>query len=258
MIKWVWFAGAGRLNHVALMRTSAASRRFARINIFLLACLMGALQWTRIGWTGTTEAIGVDAGRVIKPGGEGWFHIASAPRPLLPNRALELPVDLWWNPAQSLIAMTSGMVLSLILILLVLVFLRKGVTKSLIPSYQQEQRMTAAILYGTAWSFWVMLASIVYCLTPIAYIGEISAWSIYPGENVFISVAAILAGIGSTLWWIWLIRLGATVPESCRGRVVAFFSLATPVAIAVAVCIWLYGLDWLYYDALFPVMKLSV
>ena len=257
MTKWTWFAEAGRLKHLALMRTSAASRRYARVNVLLLAFLLGLLQWARVGWSGTTEAIGVNPSSVLKPDGDGWFHVASAPRPLPPDRAIELPVDLWWNPAQSMIAVSSGMVVSWMLILLVLVLLRKGVTKAHHLAYRREQRMTAAILYGTAWSFWLMVASVIFCLIPAAYIGEMKAWSWYPTENGFILMVAILAGTGSTLWWIWLIRLGASAPVNCRGQVVAFMAPGTPIIIAAAVCAWRYGLDVLY-DVLFPLINLSV
>ena len=37
MCRWVWFAGAERLKHIALMRASAAARRFAWTNTLWLA-----------------------------------------------------------------------------------------------------------------------------------------------------------------------------------------------------------------------------
>lgn len=255
MTKWVWFASTSRLKHLALMRTSAASRKYTRVNIFFLSLFLGLIQWVRVGWSGTIAAIGNESGVATKPFGNGWLHVAAVPRPIPMTRALDLPVDLWWNPAQSVIGMTTGMLLGLILVLLVLMLLRKGVTRALDSSYRHEQRMTAAIQYGTAWNFWILLALIVYCFIPISLIGEMSAWRWYPSANGFILVASILAGIGSTLWWIWLIRLGASAPVHCRGRVVMFYSLATPMLVVTAVYIWRDGQDMLY-KFIFPLMEL--
>lgn len=257
MTRWTWFAGGGRLKHLALMRSSAASRRFARINVLLLSFVLGLLQWTRVGWKGMAEIDGASPDVLVKPAGEGWFHVASVPRPIPPDRAIELPIDLWWNAAQSMIAIVSGMMVALILIVLVQSWLQKGITKSHDAIYREEQRMTAALHYGTAWSFWIIIATLVLLLTPIAYVGELQSWSWYPTANGLMAVAGVFGGAGLTLWWIWLIRLGACAPASCRSRVVLYCALATPLVISAAVCIWRYGLDMLY-DVLFPMMKLSV
>lgn len=50
MCRWVWSSGSERLQHVALIRVSAAARRFARINALLLALGIAGFQATRVGW----------------------------------------------------------------------------------------------------------------------------------------------------------------------------------------------------------------
>ncbi len=257
MTNWTWFAGVGRLKHLALMRTSAASRRFARINILLLSFLFGLFQWTRVGWKWMAEVDGAQADTLVKPAGEGWFHVASVPRPIPLGRAIELPIDLWWNAAQSLVAVVSGMIVAFILIVVVQSWLRQGITLFHDANYRQEQRMTAALEYGTAWSFWIIIAVLILLLTPIAFVGEILSWRWCPTANGFMAVAGVYGGAGMSLWWIWLIRLGACAPASCRSRVILFCALATPLLVTAAACIWHYGLD-LFYDAIFPLMKLSV
>src|SRR3990172_1252135 len=63
MCRWVWFAGSERLKHIALMRTSAAARRFAWINALWLALCIAGFQATRVGWRD------VGASPVVEPSG---------------------------------------------------------------------------------------------------------------------------------------------------------------------------------------------
>lgn len=254
MSEWIWLAGWGRLKHLALMRASAASRRFARLNAFAIVTGLAIFQATQYGWRWVTNSPALDPR--FEPGGPGWLHVASAPRPIALNLAPEIPVNLWWNPIQSAVALVAGLVAGLILIWLALVLIRLGATCAHTPPYRNERRMTAAIHYSTAWGILIFAATLLMGLRPIAYIGAMERWSWYPPRQGFELAAAVVAGFGLVLWWFWLLRLGTTAPAPTRRPVVAFFAVGTPVIVCAVAAGWYFGLDRLY-EPVFEVLGVT-
>lgn len=243
MCRWVWFAGSERLQHIALMRPSAAARRFAWMNAFLLALGIAGFQATRVGWRTVGSSPVVEPSGSLKPLGRGWLHAAAAPRPLPPGQAPQIPVDLWWNPAQTMIASVLFGLTALLLVWLVLLCVRTGITLAHTEALRGDQRMSAALLYGTAW--WIpALAGIVVCLLrPVALAGQINSWPWYPTTRGISLIAGAIAGLAAILWWFWLIRLAATAPARTRSRVMAFCIFGIPLLLGGVSLAWWVGLE---------------
>ncbi len=243
MCRWVWFAGSERLKHIALMRTSAAAKRFAWINALWLALGIAGFQSTRIGWHPVGASPVVEPSGSTDPLGRGWLHVAGAPRPLPPGQPPQIPVDVWWNPAQAMIAAVFAGIAALLLKWVLMLLIRTGVTLAHSAAYRGEQRMSAAFLYSTAW--WIpALGGIVICLLrPLAFIGEVSRGGWYPSNRGLSLLAGAFVGLAATLWWFWLIRLGATAPARTRNRVMAFFTLGIPLLLGGASAAWWVGLE---------------
>jgi hypothetical protein len=148
MSQWVWCAGPGRLNHLALMRASAASRRFAWVYGLLLCAAAGLFQSTQVGWQWVTSA----TANPTKPAGEGWFMIA---KPSMANLDDRMTV-LWWNPAQGLIVFVAAGLAALIALVVLMALLRWGVRLAHTAPYRGEQRMSAA---SPETAFWRRLIS---------------------------------------------------------------------------------------------------
>ena len=256
MAEWVWFADAGRMKHLALMRASAASRRFCTLNLLVLAGVLSLFQATRVGWRWVTASPAVEPTGAIEPAGEGWLLVASAPRPLPPNLPGERAVDLWWNPAQMLIAVALTLVATLLLMWVLLAVVRWGLGRAHVPSLRGEQRMTAALHYSTAWTVLMIVAALVTAFRPLGYIGQMQRWFWFPPDQGFTLSAGVFAAFGVTMWWFWLVRLGFAAAERTRGRVVVFIGLGVPLLAAAAVVAWWQGLDRLY-PAMFEAMKMQ-
>ncbi len=246
MCRWIWSAGSGRLQHIAPMRMSAAAKRFAWINTLLLAISIAGLLATRVGWRSVGSSPDLEPSKSVKPVGRGWLHVAAAPRPLPPGQAPHIAVDLWWNPVQALIASIIAGLSVLLLIWLIILVTRSGLNIAHTTAYRGEQRMSAAFLYSTAW--WIpALAGIVICfLRPLSSIGQLSAQSWYPTNRGLSLLAGTVVGLAASLWWFWLIRLGATAPAKTRGRVMAFCMLGIPLLLAGAALGWWIGLAVLH------------
>ena len=253
MCEWIWFAGWGRLTHLALMRASAASARFSRINTLLTAIGLGLFQATRYGWRGVTNSRGIDP--TDHPSGEGWLHVAATPAQWLPDLSPETAVNLWWNPIQATVAVVTGFLAGLLLLWLASVLMRAGVTFAHRSPYREEQRMTAALHYSTAWAIPIFVGILVACLRPISYIGQIARWAWFPPQYGFELSAAVVVAFGLALWWFFLLRLGATAPARTRSRVAAFFSVGAPMIVGVVGAGWWLGLDQLY-EPLFKILDL--
>lgn len=256
MGEWVWFSGAERLKHLALMRSSAASRRFAWLNVLLLALGLSLFQGTQVGWRWVTQSAATESSGSTQPAGDGWIHVAAAPRPLPSNLAPEISVDLWWNPWQSCIAVLTSFAAGVLLLWLALYAVRAGVTRAHAPAYRGESRMSAAIHYGTAWVVPLFLATLVLGLSPVSYIGAMAQWSWYPPRRGLVIGAGVLAGFGAIMGWFWLARLGMAAPARTRRRVAGFFVLGASVIAAVSAAAWWRGLNWLH-DLLFDALRLT-
>ena len=242
MLEWVWFAGGKRLKHLALIRASAASRRFARLNILLLGLGLGLFQATEVGWRWVTNSPALEPTGSTTPAGRAWLLVTSVPRPLLSGQPSEIPVELWWNPLQTLLAIVTAALAGWLLMGLAMLLVRLGVRQSHRASYRREGRMTAAIHYSTAWAVPLLLGGAVVALRPLSFVGKMARWDWCPPERVFVISAAVLATFGAVMWWFWLVRLGATAPPATRGRVSVFFALGVPVIAALAAAGWWFGL----------------
>jgi hypothetical protein len=228
------------------MRASVASRHFALQNGLLLAAGLGLLQAPRVGWRWVTSSPAIEPTRSTTPAGEGWIHVAATPRPLPPDYPPEIAVDLWWNPAQAVIGVVGAFVGGLLVLGALGKLLRMGVTLAHQPAYRRDQRMTAAIQYGTGWSPPLLVAVLILGFLPLSYLGEVADWAWYPPRSGFIVASAVVAAFGATAWWFWLVQLGATAPVNTRGRVIAFFVFGVPLLVAGATVVWWLGLDRLY------------
>ncbi len=246
MSEWIWFSGTGRIKHIALMQSSVASRRFAWLNVVLLAVALACVQQTWVGWRWVTASPALEPTGCIEPASEGWVRLASAPRPLPPGQAAESYVDLWWNPLQTAFAMGIALAGGMIALWLGLMLTRFGVSRAHAAAYRGEQRMTAALHYATAWMVPVALGGIVLGLRPIAYVGSMSQWTWSPPERLFVLSSGVLAGFGIVMGWFWLVRLGTASPARTRARVVFFFVLCAPVIVAGVAAGWWWGLSQLY------------
>ena len=256
MAEWIWFADAGRMKHLALMRASAASRRFCTLNLLLLTAGLALFQSTRIGWRWVTASPAVESTGSIEPAGEGWIRVASAPRPIPPHVPAERAVDLWWNPAQMVIGVVLALVAALFLMWLLLAAVRWGLGRAHVRSLRDEQRMTAALHYSTAWTVLLILGALVTAFRPLGYFGQMQQWAWSPPDQGFTLSAGVFAAFGVTMWWFWLVRLGSAAAERTRGRVVAFFALGVPLLAAAAGLAWWQGLERLY-PLMFEAMKMQ-
>ena len=246
MLLWVWSAGSGRIKHLALMKASAASRRFATINALLLAVGAGLCEWTMTGWHWSYAVHSAGAVRTAEPAGEGWFAVASVARPLPPGLRADAPTDLWWNPAQCLIAAPVAGVLALVLFWAFGRLVDVSVRWAHRAAYRGEQRMTAALRYSTAWIVPLLAGAGLLLARPVGYAALVEGWSWAPVDSVYVALAAVTGGATLALWWFWLVRLGATAPASTRARVVGFFVGALPLLLAGSVGAWWLARRWLY------------
>ena len=126
---------------------------------------------------------------------------------------------------------------------LLLVLIREGVALAHTAPYRGEQRMTAALLYSSAWWVPALMAVVVCFVRPLPFVGEVSRWAWLPSERGLNLTAGAVAGFAATMWWFWLIRLGATAPAPTRSRVMASCTLGVPLLLAAASVAWWFGLD---------------
>lgn len=243
MCRWVWSAGSERLKHIALMRTSAAARRFTWINLLWLALTIAGFQAAHVGWREVLVSRASKPDGSTKPMGRGWMHVAGAPLPLSPNQSQQVPIDLWWNSAQSMIASAAAGLAALLLMWLLILSIKSGLRFAHSAPYRREERMSAALLYSTAWWVPAMVGIVICYLRPLASFGRVSHWAWYPTGRGLSLIAGAIVGLAVTLWWFWLIRLGASAPAVTRGRVMAFCVLGIPLLLAGATAAWRFGLD---------------
>jgi hypothetical protein len=226
MCRWVWLAGAGRLKHLAMMRSSAASRAFALHTSLLLALGLAVFQGTRVGWHRGPAGVAS-----VRPAGRGWL------------RATE---SLWWNPAQAMIAAVIAGVGALVLLWIARRLIGVGIGIAHQRPYRGEWRMSAALLYSTAWGVPALIGAALCLLRPPAFLGDAARWSWAPADQTLRMLAGGIMALSLVGWWVWLIRLGATAPQATRTRVMTFFLLGAPLLFGGVATGWWYGLEWLY------------
>ena len=252
MCKWVWLAGPQRLKHLAMMRASSASRRFAGIQVVVFGAALGLLRAAWLGWREVSH-LQVITGQVTKPAGGGWFRVVT-PTPVPGDEQASAIAGLWWNPAQALLGGAIALVAAFVLIALIRLVLRVGLEVAHTRRYRGEQRMTAAQCYATAWLVPLIVATVFLWMHPLTLLaGRTSAFG---GDLILMLPAGIIAGIGIVFGWFWFVRLAATAPIEIRTRVTMVLALAVPAIILVSAWGWWFGLEKLY-KALFDALQMS-
>jgi len=245
MLDWVWYARAERLKHLALMRSSAASRQFRLINVSILVCMLGVLLLSRVGWHRTYAPAVAEAAVEIKPAGDAWRRVASLPRPLPTDLPPDRAVDLWWNPAQSGLGLAVGVPMAYIVVLFMLTVQRLLITGAHHAAYRRDGRMTAAVHYATAWFVPMAITAVLLLFVPVTFITDLKRVSWIPPSEFLEIAAAVFTSFGLVLWWFWFMRLGATAPPRTRARVVAMMGLSPPLLAIGAAAGWWYATEWL-------------
>jgi hypothetical protein len=215
---------------------------FSRPYWLLLSAGLGFFVATHFGWRAVTASAVLEETGSMKPRGQGWLHIAAAPAPYRvtnPGTA----VDLWWNPAQAVIAGVAGFVSVLVLLWVFFALIRTGLRVGHRPQYREEGRMTAALHYSVAWSVPLLLAALLLLPRALARIGAIKRWLWYPAQSAVDFVACVIGAIALILWWFWLFRLVSTAPADSRGRLAWFVGLGVPIIVAGGVAAWWLGLS---------------
>lgn len=248
MCKWIWTAGPERLKHLAMMRASSASRRFATIHVVFLALALGALRTTLLGWRVVSRAQ-ASTGSVTGPTGKGWFRIVSL-SPLPGDESASAIAGTWWNPAQALLGGAIALVAAFVLIAIVRGLIRVGVETAHAKVYRGEQRMAAAQCYATAWLIPIILATAILWILPVTITGTSLS------GMLLLIPAGIIAGIGVIFGWFWSLRLAATAPVDTRGRVTIMLALGAPAITLAGAATWWLGLDKLY-NPLFDALQMS-
>ncbi len=245
MCRWVYFAGSTRLKHLGLMRVSMASRHFARVVLLLMSFALGAYAFTEYGWQRAwIPLMEPTAADQMGPSGAGWFPLVRASRELVPRQATDHVIDLWWNPAQAIIASGFGLAIGWIALRLVLFLIRVGVTASHRSEYRHEQRMTAAIKYSVACFVPMLLAACVVAIRPLGFVGQAAGWAWQPSDDSLTLVSGVLAGFGAVMWWFWFVRLGVVASPSTRVPVTVFYALGIPMVGVGCTIGWWYALRY--------------
>jgi hypothetical protein len=254
MAEWIWFATSDRIKHIALMRASAASSRFGRVHLLLIAFALGALCAAMTGFRLVSQEPAFEPSGTIHPRGDGWIHVVESIHKA--NLALDRSADLWWNPTQTGISFITGSAVGLLLLALSLFLIRAGMTVAHAAGYRGEQRMTAALHYSTAWMIPALIAGTLIILRPITLAGVLREWRFTPTDSAIRLTSGVIASIAGVLWWFWLIRMGFTAPPDSRNRVAAFFAIGVPLIIAIVGAAWWFGLTYLH-QTLFKALQLD-
>jgi len=237
MNQWVWFAGWQRLTHLALMRSSAASRAFARANMFLMAGCLAAFAFTNVGWriepTTTVSSSGDHIDRHA-----GWLRLVEGGAKDGTATATDRASSLWWCPIQSGFGAVHGFILGLVACAFAMWLVRAGAVASGGLSNPDPNRMTAALHYATAWIVPLIPATVVVSLRPLAYIGEVGRWSWHPSVHGLELAAAVVGAFAFVMWWFWLFRVGATAAARIRRRVVLYFAVGPPTIVVLTGFAW--------------------
>lgn len=245
MLNWVWYARAERLKHIALMRSSAASRQFRLINVSILAMTLGVLLMSRVGWQWTYAPPVAEAAMEAKPRGDAWRRVAGLPRPLPADLPPDRAVDLWWNPAQFGLALAVGIPAAYLVLLVMLAMQRGLITGAHHASYRRDGRMTAAVHYATAWFVPMGVSAALLLLLPLTLVTDLQRVAWLPPSEFLEIAAAVFTAFGLVLWWFWFMCLGATAPPRTRVRVVAMMAVSPPLLVIGAAAGWWYGTQWL-------------
>lgn len=253
MCRWVWGAGAGRIQHLALMRSSPASGRFAARNLLLFGFAVGFVLATHHGWHSIRRPLEESGTFAADPAGRGWLHLLSG---RTVSGGFGMGVQVWWNPAQSILAGAIGLTSGLIGAWVALLLVRGLVEVAHKPRYRGEQRMSAALSYATAWIVAALPAALLLGLWPLTAVGASGRLPWAPTQLLLLVLAASIAGLAVVFGWFWTVRLGAAAPAETRTRVQAAFLVLIPAVVLAASVGWWKAISRLL-EVLFTQMNLN-
>ena len=252
---WVCGAGTQRLAHLALIPCSPASRRFVLWTVLMLAFSAALSPLGLFGWHTVTNAPTDETSPQRTPAGRGWYHLAGV-EPPPPYRSRAVPTDVWWNPTQATLASVSTFVAALLVAWIILVCQRTGVQRALGSQYRDQGRLEAALHYGTAWLILLFPAAVIAAFSPLAEISAAARWPLVVPPVAICAPAVVIAVISVSGYGFGLIRVAATAPVAVRTRVVVFFTLWSPLIIAVSVATAGVGL-YVWMRLLIPQLNLG-
>ncbi len=241
MMGWVIFAGSYRLSHVARMRRSRSSLRFAALSLGMLG-LAGALAvlpthgWKPIEDRGASYPQGYP-----EPAGNGWQLVGKLPRPPGLATGELIMVRLWWNPglwAASIIVNFAG-AFALGWLLMWWVTVRSN--RALLPEYRDEKRFTAGIDYCTAHLPILLLAAAIYGSSLLQVLARFQQWDVHWPAYYHTVPACLLGGFGLFAIWFWLLRMAHTAPPATSARAGRYFGLWAPLFAVVLFGGWIVG-----------------
>jgi hypothetical protein len=224
----VFGAGKHRLAHLGLARPSRASRRFARVNLLLLAFAVGIAVFANAGWHTVYHGPRIELARQ-KPFGEGWWRAVENQTGKVGPVDRLVAVELWWNPPAAAVNAAVAVVVAMIAFAVLIRLIERGARRAVGSPPGQPPRFRCAIQYATAWCALLLIAAVPMVLRPLARIGRVAEWSVSPARSVYDVPAVLIVLAGVLLWWFWLIRLGETVPREARRPVNQFFVFWVPV-----------------------------
>ncbi len=245
MMWWVLLAGSYRLSHIARMRRSRASLRFAWLGAVMmaLACTLVVLPshgWERI--EDRTEDRGASVpGGYPKPAGRGWKLVGKAPRPFGLAAGEPVLVRLWWNPGLWAISLIINFVIVLLLARFLVFWVAVRSNRALLPQYRGKQRFTAAIDYCTAHVPILLLVGFFHGSSLLQMLGRSRQWSVQWPMFVHTVPAYLIGGLGLFVMWFWLLRMAHTAPPATAARVSRYFGLWAPLAAVTIVGGWMVG-----------------
>ncbi len=227
MWRWVVTAPDRRLAHLGLARPSAASRRFARINILLFAFLLALTVLVNYPRAWHPVQTGPGSIATTAPEGKGWWQVidrSSEKRSRFDDVAV---VELWWNVPYAVIVSSAALVGGILVSFLVLGVVGSRAERTLMRAGGPATGLRCAVHYGTAWIHLLTLAALLLLPAPLADIAAVAGWA-QVSPLIFRGAAVLVAVAGVCLWWFWLIRLGQATPRGVRRRAVRYFLVGAP------------------------------
>lgn len=224
---WVYTAGAERLRHLSLVRSSAASAAFARSHVFRLAGAAVLFELSRTGWHYVVRTAENASLLAAEPAGRSWLPVAVAD-----TAAHRLGcVAVWWNPGRSAVALIAACVTGLVVAYGAIVVLNIGAWRVIGRPHRDQQRLRAAIHYSTAWGQPLVYASFLLVATPLVRVLGIWGVPFVPSTTWVDGAAALLAGLAALMWWFWLVRLAYALPADARARTMVYYTAVAPVLV---------------------------
>lgn len=231
MVRWVLRARSERICHLGLMRSSGASRRFARTNYLLLAVSFGLAVFANAGWRLTWSGPGVDSTSVA-PSGRSWAKVFDFDTDAARLIRDVQPSALWWNPPWAAIAGFAAFLGGWLVFMLLGGWIGIG-ARHAAGGRVGGSRMQCGVQYGSAWASLLSVVVIVEVLRPLSYIAMKMEWSLLSNPVLIDTVAVLGCASVVLLWWFWLLRMAGAAPAVYRGRTRRFFLITAPLSVAL-------------------------